>query len=319
MPCVGFLSPESAWGLVISMNSSDGSKNSSTDEKHLRTIIITGLSGSGKSTALRALEDIGFFCIDNLPVVLLPRFIQIQSRTHKHVTNAAIVMDLREESFLREYKRVFESLSKKGYRIEILFLDASDDVLINRFSETRRQHPLAAGRSVIEGIHTEREKLSKLKEMADYVIDTTSYNIHQLKEAVQKLFLGSHGGKRLTVIVSSFGYRFGVPVDADIVFDVRFLRNPYFVRELKEFDGHHPQVRDYVLSTEEGITFTGKLKDLLMFLLPLYDREGKVRIHIALGCTGGRHRSVAVANDLAHYLSQEGYPVNLNHRDITKS
>lgn len=301
------------------MNTREGVKNSVAEEKHFRTIIITGLSGSGKSTALRALEDIGFFCVDNLPVVLLPRFIQIQSRAHKHVTDAAIVMDLREESFITEYRRIFDSLRKRGYRIEILFLDAGDDALINRFSETRRQHPLATGASVIEGIHKEREKLLELKQMADYVIDTTSYNIHQLKEAVQKIFIGSHEGKRLTVIVSSFGYRFGVPVDADIVLDVRFLRNPYFVKELKEFDGHHPKVREYVLNADDGAMFMSKVKDMLSFLLPLYDREGKVRLHVALGCTGGRHRSVVVANDLAHYFTEEGYTVNLTHRDITKS
>lgn len=295
------------------------SNNSSLNEKSFRIVIITGLSGSGKSTALRALEDIGFFCIDNLPVELLPQFIQIQSQGKKHVTNAAIVMDLREESFLANYKTIFDSLKEKGFPIQILFLDAGDDALVNRFSETRRLHPLAHGGSVLEGIHEEREKLAELKNMADYVIDSTSYNIHQLKEAVQKIFLGERMGKKLTIIITSFGYRFGVPVDADLVLDVRFLRNPYFVKELRDFDGHHEAIRNYVLETDDGHLFLEKIKDLLSFLLPLYDREGKVRLHIALGCTGGRHRSVVMANELARFLSQEGYTVNLNHRDITKS
>ncbi|MCX7982683.1 MAG: RNase adapter RapZ [Syntrophales bacterium] len=298
---------------------SERSSNSLPEGQGLKVVIITGLSGSGKSTALRALEDIGFFCIDNLPIELLPQFIQIQSRGRKHVTQAAIVMDVREESFLDKYRSVFESLKEKGFPIEILFLDASDEALINRFSETRRLHPLAPGGSVLEGIQMEREKLGDLKNMADYVIDSTSYNIHQLKEAVQKIFLGEKAGKKLTVIVTSFGYRFGLPVDADIVLDVRFLRNPYFVKELKDFDGHNGAVRDYVLATEDSILFLKKIRDLLSFLLPLYDKEGKVRLHIALGCTGGRHRSVVMANELARFLSGEGYKVNLHHRDITKS
>lgn len=285
----------------------------------MRIVVITGLSGSGKSTALRALEDMGFFCVDNLPVELLPQFIQIQSRGKKNITNAAIVMDLREESFLDKYRGVFDSLKERGFPVEVLFLDASDDALVNRFSETRRLHPLAHGGSVLEGIQEEREKLGDLKKMADYVIDSSSYNIHQLKEAVQKIFLGEKAEKRLTVVVTSFGYRFGVPVDADIVLDVRFLRNPYFVKELKDFDGHHQEVRDYVLETDEGSIFLEKMRDLLSFLLPLYDKEGKVRLHIALGCTGGKHRSVVVANEFARFLSREGYRVNLHHRDITKS
>ncbi len=297
----------------------EGSKNSSIEERGLKIVIITGLSGSGKSTALRALEDIGFFCIDNLPVELLPQFIDIHLRAKKQVTQAAIVMDLREASFLDKYKSVFDSLKGKGFPIEILFLDAGDDALINRFRETRRLHPLAPGGSIIEGIHEEREKLAELKEMADYVIDSTSYNIHQLKEAVQKIFVGERTGKKLTVVITSFGYRFGVPVEADIVWDVRFLRNPYFVKELKDFDGHHPAVKAYVLENDDGLKFIEKMQDLLSFLLPLYDREGKVRLHIALGCTGGRHRSVVMANEFARFLTREGYNVNLNHRDITKS
>jgi RNase adapter protein RapZ len=285
----------------------------------MQIVVITGLSGSGKSTALRALEDIGFFCVDNLPIVLLPKFLEIQSEAAKKISKVAMVMDLREQGFLEKYPRIFKRLKDKGYTIEILFLDSFDDALLHRFSETRRTHPLAMKGSVMEGISIERAKLSSLKLMADKVIDTTSYNVHQLKDAVQRMFLSSTTEKRLMIYVTSFGYRYGLPVDADIVLDVRFLANPYFVESLKKHDGHHPGVREYVLASEEGEQFMEKLFALMSFLLPLYEKEGKVRLNIALGCTGGRHRSVAMANELAAYLSDKDYSVQVNHRDINKS
>jgi len=285
----------------------------------MQIVVITGLSGSGKSTALRALEDIGFFCVDNLPIVLLPKFLEIQSEAAKRISKVAMVMDLREQGFLEKYPRIFKRLKDKGYTIEILFLDSFDDALLHRFSETRRTHPLAMKGSVMEGISIERAKLSSLKLMADKVIDTTSYNVHQLKDAVQRMFLSSTTEKRLMIYVTSFGYRYGLPVDADIVLDVRFLANPYFVESLKMHDGHHPGVREYVLASEEGAKFMEKLFALMSFLLPLYEKEGKVRLNIALGCTGGRHRSVAMANELAAYLSDKDYSVQVNHRDIGKS
>jgi len=285
----------------------------------VQIVVITGLSGSGKSTALRALEDIGFFCVDNLPIVLLPKFLEIQSEVAKKISKVAMVMDLREQGFLEKYPRIFKRLKDKGYKIEILFLDSFDDALLHRFSETRRSHPLAIKGSVREGISLEREKLSALKLMADKVIDTTSYNVHQLKDAVQRMFLSSTTEKRLMIHVTSFGYRYGLPVDADIVLDVRFLANPYFVESLKNHDGHHPGVREYILASEAGEKFIEKLFALMSFLLPLYEKEGKVRLNIALGCTGGRHRSVAMANELAAYLSDKDYNVQVNHRDINKS
>lgn len=285
----------------------------------MQIVVITGLSGSGKSTALRALEDIGFFCVDNLPIVLLPKFLEIQSEAAKKISKVAMVMDLREQGFLEKYPRIFKRLKDKGYTIEILFLDSSDDALLHRFSETRRTHPLAMKGSVMEGISIERAKLSPLKLMADKVIDTTSYNVHQLKDAVQRMFLSSTTEKRLMIYVTSFGYRYGLPVDADIVLDVRFLANPYFVESLKNHDGHHPAVREYILASEAGEKFIEKLFALMSFLLPLYEKEGKVRLNIALGCTGGRHRSVAMANELAAYLSDKDYNVQVNHRDIGKS
>jgi UPF0042 nucleotide-binding protein len=287
--------------------------------KNLRVVIITGLSGSGKSTALRALEDIGFFCVDNLPVVLLPRFLKIQSDDSKGITKVAMVMDLREKGFLEKYTRIFPKLKNMGYKIEILFLDSSDDALLHRFSETRRVHPISVKGSVMEGINLEREKLVPLKQMADRVIDTTSYNVHQLKDVVQRHFISSYVSQRMIIHVTSFGYRYGIPADADIVLDVRFLPNPYFVEELKYYDGHHPGVRDYVLASDESKVFIQKLLELMAFLIPLYEKEGKARLNIALGCTGGRHRSVVLANQLGSYFSDKNYVVTINHRDINKS
>lgn len=281
-------------------------------------VIITGLSGSGKTTALRALEDIGFYCVDNLPVALLPQFLEIQSAQQKNISQVAMVMDLRENTFIQTYKGVFEQLQREGYKIEILFLDAGDDALLHRFSETRRVHPLSQA-SVMEGIHRERMLLRNLKEMADRVIDTTSCNVHQLKDAVQRHFLSSSTARRLFILVISFGYRYGIPVDADLVIDVRFLSNPYYVEELKNFNGYNEEVRDYVLSAEESVIFLQKLLDMMEFLMPLYEKEGKPRLTIAVGCTGGKHRSVVMANELMSYFAQQDYPVNVDHRDIDKS
>jgi len=287
--------------------------------KNFRVVIITGLSGSGKSTALRALEDIGFYCVDNMPVVLLPRFLKIQAESSKSVLEVAMVMDLRQKSFLEKYTNIFDRLKDKGYKIEIIFLDASEDALLHRFSETRRVHPLSVKGSVMDGINLEREKLSPLKEMADKIIDTTSCNVHQLKDIVQRHFIASSATHKLVIHVTSFGYRYGVPADADIVLDVRFLPNPYYVDDLKQLDGHHRNVRNYVLGSDESRTFIRKLSDLMAFLIPLYEKEGKSRLNIALGCTGGRHRSVVLANHLGSHLSDKHYVVTINHRDMTKS
>lgn len=287
--------------------------------KSHRVVIITGLSGSGKSTALKALEDIGFYCVDNMPVVLLPKFLKIQIEASKEVPEVAMVMDLREKNFLEKYTKIFSRLTDRGYKIEILFLDASDDSLLHRFSETRRVHPLSVKGSVMDGINLEREKLLPLKQMADKVIDTTSCNVHQLKDIVQRYFLSTTASQKLVIHVTSFGYRYGVPADADIVLDVRFLPNPYFIDDLKQLDGHNHHVRDYVLGSEESRIFIQKLYELMAFLIPLYEKEGKSRLNIALGCTGGRHRSVVLANQLGSYFSGKNYMVTINHRDITKS
>ena len=287
--------------------------------KNLHVVIITGLSGSGKSTALRALEDIGFFCVDNLPVVLLPKFLAITAQSSPKIKQVAMVMDLREKSFLEKYERIFAHLKEKGYKIEILFLDSTDDSLLHRFSETRRTHPLSEKGLVMDGICLEREKLSSLKQMADHVIETTSSNVHQLKDIVQRYFLPASGHKKVVVNIVSFGYRYGLPADADLVFDVRFLSNPYFVEELKEFDGQNNAVHEYVMNNEKSKIFLEKILDLMTFLIPLYDKEGKVRLNVALGCTGGKHRSVVMANQLGSHFSSMKYIVNVTHRDINKS
>jgi len=287
--------------------------------KNLRVVIITGLSGSGKSTALRALEDIGFFCVDNLPVILLPKFLAITTVSSPEIKKVAMVMDLRERSFLDKYQRIFAGLKQKGYKIEILFLESSDDSILHRFSETRRIHPLSERGWIMEGILLEREKLSSLKTMADKIIDTTSLNVHQLKDIVQRYFVPSSRHKQIVINVTSFGYRYGLPADADLVFDVRFLPNPYFVENLKNHDGHHADVQKYVLQNKESKEFLEKILDLMNLLIPLYEKEGKVRLNIAMGCTGGKHRSVVMANKLDTYFSSMKYRVNLIHRDISKN
>jgi UPF0042 nucleotide-binding protein len=287
--------------------------------KNLRVVIITGLSGSGKSTALRSLEDIGFFCVDNLPVVLLPKFLAITVLSSPEIKQVALVMDLRERSFLDKYKRIFAGLKEKGYRIEILFLECSDDSLLHRFSETRRSHPLSVKGSVIEGIELEREKLYSLKQMADKIIDTTSVNVHQLKDLVQRYYLPSSKHKKMVVNVTSFGYRYGLPTDADLVFDVRFLPNPHYIEDLKIYDGHNKAVEKYVLGNNESKEFLKKILDLMNFLIPLYEKEGKAMLNIAMGCTGGKHRSVVMANQLSAHFFTMKYIVNTSHRDMNKS
>ncbi len=289
-------------------------------DKINQVVIITGMSGSGKTSALRALEDIGFFCIDNLPVALLPQVLKIKAGGQVQPTRVALVMDIREEEFLEKYERVFRYLKKKGYNIEIIYMDSGDYVLLQRYSETRRAHPLSFHGSILESIALERAKMAPLKAMATKIIDTTSFNVHQTKATIQRIFLANQiKTKLLFVHLLSFGFRYGVPVDADIILDVRFLSNPYFVEKLKLLDGNDPRVRDYVLTTTDAEQFREKISELLDFLLPLYEREGKTRLSIAFGCTGGKHRSVVMANALGAKLSSSDYSFQVSHRDISKS
>lgn len=279
-------------------------------------VVITGMSGSGKSTAIRALEDIGFFCIDNLPVLLLPKLTELGLHAGK-MPRLGLVIDARERIFLHEAPRVIEEVRKTGHPVEVLFLDSTDELLIRRFSETRRRHPLAPGSSVAEGIRLERDALSDLRKLADQVIDTSGLTVHDLKRLVQARF-AVDASNTPSVSVVSFGYRYGVPSQADLVFDVRFLPNPYFVPSLKGLTGVNPEVASYVLKRPETQEFLEKLTDLCNFLLPRYQAEGKAYVTVALGCTGGKHRSVAMAHELARRLRPNTTRVQVWDRDIEK-
>lgn len=281
-----------------------------------RIVVITGMSGSGKSTAIRALEDAGFFCIDNLPVLLLPKLTELAG-LGSEAPRLALVIDAREGVFLHEAPRIIDEVRRAGHQVEVLFLDSSDDALTRRFSETRRRHPLAPEGSVPEGIRRERKALQDLRQVADQVFDTSDFNVHDLKKLIQERFSPEpSNGPAISIV--SFGYRYGVPPQADIVLDVRFLPNPYFVPEMKGLTGNHPQVARYVLDRPESQAFLEKVVDLCQFLFPRYQTEGKAYLTVALGCTGGKHRSVAIARELFKRLSASSDRVQLWDRDVDK-
>ncbi len=282
-----------------------------------QVVILTGVSGSGKSTALRALEDAGFYCVDNLPILFLEKLLELSGHTAGEVSRIALVVDAREGRFLVEAPRVIQEVRQKGSDVQVLFLDASDESLVRRYSETRRRHPLAGGGSVPDGILAERRALADLKAVADEVIDTTTLNVHELKRLVSRRFAAGEGA-RLGVTIVSFGFRFGIPTHADMVLDVRFLPNPYFIPELKPLPGTDPRVAGFVLGQPDAKAFLERLGELFGFLLPRYRTEGKSYLTIAIGCTGGKHRSVAVAGALAQRLESGGQPVRLWHRDVEK-
>ncbi len=283
-----------------------------------QVVILTGVSGSGKSTALRALEDAGFYCVDNLPILFLEKLLELSGHTAGEVSRIALVVDAREGRFLADAPRVIQEVRQKGNDVQVLFLDASDDSLVRRYSETRRRHPLSGdGGSVPDGIAAERRALGDLKAIADEVIDTTTLNVHELKRLVARRFV-TGGGTRLGVTVVSFGFRFGIPTHADMVLDVRFLPNPYFIPELKPHPGTDPRVAGFVLGQPDAKAFLERLVELFGFLLPRYRTEGKSYLTIAIGCTGGKHRSVAVGAALAERLEAAGQPVRLWHRDVEK-
>ncbi len=290
-----------------------------TSLKRGKIVIITGLSGSGKSTAIKALEDVGFFCVDNLPVALLPKFLELRTYSDLEISKLALVMDIREKDFVSTYSDVLDRLRRLGYRFEILFLEASEEILLRRYSETRMHHPLAKGRSLLEAIHNERQQLEGLKGIADKVVDTSHYNVHELKAVILGHVLKAIQTGHVEVHVLSFGYKYGIPHDADLVIDVRFLPNPYFVPELKRLDGMAPEVKAFVKKWDETQIFLKKYLDLLDYLIPLYEKEGKSYLTVAVGCTGGKHRSVVIADEIFEYLKHETDHINLVHRDIELS
>ncbi|TYO99513.1 UPF0042 nucleotide-binding protein [Geothermobacter ehrlichii] len=282
-----------------------------------RVVIITGLSGSGKSCAARALEDAGFFVVDNLPLPLLPQCLGLTGTGGVNVSELAVVIDVRSREFLSDLENVFAAVRRAGYRLDILFLDANDEVIVRRFSETRRRHPLAGSSQVLDGVARERECLQQLQQMATLQIDSSWLTPHQLRDQVVQAVCGAGAGA-MSVLLQSFGFRFGVPKESDLVFDVRFLPNPHFISELKHLTGMDPDVRRFALENPLGRTFLDKLSGLLAFLLPEYQREGKSYLTLSIGCTGGRHRSVAVVETLRHTLSGRKLKVDVLHRDVTK-
>lgn len=284
----------------------------------LDIIIVTGRSGAGKSFAIRALEDNGFFCVDNLPALLIPKFIELCQGYQEDIMRIALGVDLRGGQFLRALPGVLSEVRAAGHRVQVLFFDAADDVLLRRFSETRRPHPAAGNDSVLDGIARERQALEPIRELADKVIDTSDFNVHQLRREMEQQFCQLPYSRRMTLFFSSFGYKFGIPHDTDIIFDIRFLPNPYFVNELRGKSGLDDDVKNYVLGNEETRTFLDHLFALLDFTLPLYEREGKSSLTLALGCTGGRHRSVVLVEQLKSRFSDSRFRTHLKHRDIEK-
>jgi len=283
-----------------------------------RVVILTGVSGSGKSTALRALEDAGWYCVDNLPVVLLDKLVELTQRTGGQVPRVALVVDARDPHYLPDAPRLIDEVRRQGTPVEVLFFDASDEALVRRYSETRRRHPLAGDDGTVpEGIAAERQALEPLKAVAGEILDTTRLNVHELKRLVLSRF-AEGTAPRMGVTVVSFGFRNGIPAHADLVLDVRFLPNPYFIPALRPHSGLEPAVRDFVLGQPDALTFLDKLAGFGAFLLPRYHAEGKSYLTLAIGCTGGRHRSVAIAEELARRLREAGTPARVWHRDVDK-
>lgn len=283
----------------------------------MRFIIITGLSGAGKSQAIKYMEDFGFYCIDNLPPTLIPKFAELCHQSQGTFDKIALVIDIRGGMFFDDLSSSLEDLEKLGYKYEILFLDASDATLIKRFKETRRAHPLLADGSIGEGIASEREKLKHLKQRATNIIDTTGLIPSQLKNELKNIYVDGNISDNLIISIVSFGFKHGIPLDADLVFDVRFLPNPFYVDELRSFTGNDVKVRDYVMNSPVSVEFSNKLNDMVDFLIPHYIKEGKNRLVIAVGCTGGRHRSVTIAHILYNYLKEKGYRVLTSNRDVS--
>jgi UPF0042 nucleotide-binding protein len=283
----------------------------------MRFVIVTGMSGSGKRTAMKMLEDVGFYCVDNLPVALIDKFVELIAMPNSEVNKVALGIDVRADQSFDGVCRVLEKLKDNGYLFEILFLEASDAVLLKRYKETRRLHPLSPKGRVQEGIHKERETLKEIRQMADYIFDTSNLLTRELKEEIDNIFIHNKEYNSLIVSILSFGFKNGIPADADLVFDVRFLPNPFYIDELKHKTGNDKEVQDYVMEFPEASEFLKKLMDMLDFLIPNYVKEGKHQLVVAIGCTGGKHRSVTLANELYAKMKDHGtYGMKLYHRDV---
>lgn len=284
----------------------------------MELIIVTGMSGAGKLSALKILEDIGYYCVDNLPVPLLPVFAELMLAQNAEITKAAVAIDIRN-SKLKDTETYLKQIQKSGCHYEILFMDASDETLIKRYKETRRVHPMTGDARIETGIAEERKQLSFLKKKADYIFDTSQLLIRELNQNLNQIFVQNKAFKNMVVTVLSFGFKYGIPTDADLVFDVRFLPNPYYVEELKRKTGNDAPVQDYVMGCGQALEFLDKLTDMIQFLIPNYITEGKNRLVIGIGCTGGKHRSVTIANKLCERMQEESeYNIKIEHRDITK-
>lgn len=285
----------------------------------MRFVIVTGMSGAGKSTALKMLEDVGYYCVDNLPVLLIPKLAELTRVPNEEINKIAVGIDIRNRHSFTEFEKVLDEMLDAGFEYEILFLDSRDDVLIKRYKETRRKHPLVRDGRIDQGIEKEREKLSVLRERADYILDTSTTLTRELQSELNKIFVENKEFKNIYVTVLSFGFKYGIPNDADLVFDVRFLPNPYYIEHLRHQTGNDIEIREFVMNSDVAKEFLNKLEDMVRFLIPNYISEGKHQLVIAIGCTGGKHRSVTLANELYETLSKEdNYGIKIEHRDIEK-
>ncbi len=284
----------------------------------LRFVIITGLSGAGKSYAIKCFEDMGYFCVDNLPTTLIPTFAKLCAQSNREIHQIALGVDVREGEYLAHLPKILREIGAKGNSTELLFLEAGDEALVRRYHETRRRHPLAPDGNIPQGIRAERKMLADLREVADRIIDTSHITVHQLKALLVESYGAAGIRPAFTVSLVSFGYKHGLPYDADLVFDVRFLPNPHFVSDLRALDGRHGLVREFILKHEESRHLLERLKGLLEFLLPFYQQEGKAHLTVAIGCTGGRHRSVALVEELRAFFETQGFPPTVTHRDVDR-
>lgn len=283
----------------------------------MRFVVVTGMSGGGKSTALRMLEDAGFYCVDNLPVPLIEKFVELIAAPGGEVSKVALGLDVRADQAFEDVQHVLEKLRENGYHFEILFMEATDSTLVKRYKETRRVHPLSPEGRVEDGIRKERAILNDIRNKADYVIDTSKLLTRELKEELDRIFVRNEEYNSLMVTILSFGFKHGIPADADLVFDVRFLPNPFYIDELKYKTGNDKEVQDYVMGFQEAHIFIDKLSDMIEFLIPNYIKEGKYQLVIGIGCTGGKHRSVTLANQLYNRLrDKSGYGLKIAHRDV---